>query len=59
MNILFIGLSSIVKNRIIPAVENISTIVHIDCASFSKTKESLVSLKARNFYSDYETALLY
>lgn len=59
MNILFIGLSSIVKNRIIPAVETISTIVHIDCASFSKTKESLVSLKARNFYSDYETALLY
>lgn len=57
MNILFIGMSSIIKNRIIPAVEAISTIVNIDCASLSKTKEGFVSLKARNFYSDYEIAL--
>jgi NDP-hexose-3-ketoreductase len=58
MNILFLGFSNIVKNRILPAIETISTIVHIDCASLTKTKESLVSLKARNFYSNYETALI-
>lgn len=57
MNILFIGSSTIIKNRIIPAVEDISTIEYIDCASLSKSKESFVSIKARNFYSDYETAL--
>lgn len=57
MNFLFIGMSSIIQNRIIPAVEATSTIVHIDCASLSKTKESFVSLKARSFYSDYDTAL--
>ena len=58
MNLLFLGLSSIITNRILPAVENISTIVHVDCASLTKTKESFVSIKARNFYSDYETALI-
>jgi NDP-hexose-3-ketoreductase len=57
MNILFIGMSSIIKNRIIPAIEAISDIIHIDCASLSKSKESFASIKARNFYSDYETAL--
>ena len=56
MNILFIGLSSIIKNRIIPAVEAISNIVNIDCASLSKPKECFVSTKARNFYLNYETA---
>jgi dTDP-3,4-didehydro-2,6-dideoxy-alpha-D-glucose 3-reductase len=58
MNILFLGLSSIFTNRILPSVHAIADIKHIDCASLSKTKDSFLSPKARNFYSDYESALI-
>ncbi len=57
MNILFLGFSSIVKNRVLPAVENISKILHVDCASLSKNSEDFISKKSRNFYSDYKLAL--
>lgn len=58
MNILIIGLSSIIKNRIIPALEAIPNIDFIDCASLSKPKESFDSAKSRDFYKDYELALI-
>lgn len=57
MNILILGLSSIMKNRIIPALESISTVECVDCASLSKTQENFNSLKARKFYSNYDKAL--
>ncbi|MHA8090230.1 Gfo/Idh/MocA family protein [Aquirufa antheringensis] len=57
MNILFIGFSAIIQNRIIPAIEDISSINYIDCASLSKSKDTFITFKARNFYNNYEIAL--
>ena len=57
MNILVLGLSSIFNKRFKISIENTVSVKYIDCASLSKSKSDFNSLKLRDFYSSYETAL--
>jgi predicted dehydrogenase len=58
MNILFIGYSSIVQKRVIPALSFIPSIIHVDIASRSSaSKISLPHKYKGEIFDDYDAAL--
>ncbi len=57
MNILVLGASTIFKNRMLPALEKIDEIIHIDVASLTKGYKAQNHSKIRNVYADYDEAL--
>jgi len=58
MKILILGFSKIVQNRVLAAINKISTINGIDVASYTSDEQTVKQFISGNFYKDYQVALM-